>query len=390
MDKKEVKYEIQELDKKSGSNKVFQVVISILIIIAVIVGLIFAILNFVDLDSLFTQTVNYKTEKEVTITDKGIADAVDKLYDATVIVEVGTKDKISGWGSGFVYKTDDKYGYILTNAHVVESATKILIVNSKEEEIDGEVVGYDTYSDVAVVKIPAEKVIAVAELGNTEDIRLGDTVFAIGTPVSLQYSFTVTRGILSGKNRMVSMSSTSGNAFYGQQVVDSWYMSLLQIDASINSGNSGGPLANSNGEVIGITNSKLSNSYMNSASIENMGFAIPIEDALAVANQLEENGKVTRAVLGVSMTTVEAAKATGYDLDEDVTYGAVVADISKGSSADKADLKKGDVIIKINDYKVENDMYLKYYLYRFNVGDTVTLTYIRDGKEKTVDITLKN
>lgn len=390
MDKKEVKYEIQELDKKSGSNKVFQVVISILIIIAVIVGLIFAILNFVDLDSLFTQTVNYKTEKEVTITDKGIADAVDKLYDATVIVEVGTKDKISGWGSGFVYKTDDKYGYILTNAHVVESATKILIVNSKEEEIDGEVVGYDTYSDVAVVKIPAEKVIAVAELGNTEDIRLGDTVFAIGTPVSLQYSFTVTRGILSGKNRMVSMSSTSGNAFYGQQVVDSWYMSLLQIDASINSGNSGGPLANSNGEVIGITNSKLSNSYMNSASIENMGFAIPIEDALAVANQLEENGKVTRAVLGVSMTTVEAAKATGYDLDDDVTYGAVVADISKGSSADKADLKKGDVIIKINDYKVENYMYLKYYLYRFNVGDTVTLTYIRDGKEKTVDITLKN
>lgn len=390
MDKKEVKYEIQELDKKSGSNKVFQVVISILIIIAVIVGLIFAILNFVDLDSLFTQTVNYKTEKEVTITDKGIADAVDKLYDATVIVEVGTKDKISGWGSGFVYKTDDKYGYILTNAHVVESATKILIVNSKEEEIDGEVVGYDTYSDVAVVKIPAEKVISVAELGNTEDIRLGDTVFAIGTPVSLQYSFTVTRGILSGKNRMVSMSSTSGNAFYGQQVVDSWYMSLLQIDASINSGNSGGPLANSNGEVIGITNSKLSNSYMNSASIENMGFAIPIEDALAVANQLEENGKVTRAVLGVSMTTVEAAKATGYDLDDDVTYGAVVADISKGSSADKADLKKGDVIIKINDYKVENYMYLKYYLYRFNVGDTVTLTYIRDGKEKTVDITLKN
>ena len=390
MDKKEVKYEIQELDKKSGSNKVFQVVISILIIIAVIVGLIFAILNFVDLDSLFTQTVNYKTEKEVTITDKGIADAVDKLYDATVIVEVGTKDKISGWGSGFVYKTDDKYGYILTNAHVVESATKILIDNSKEEEIDGEVVGYDTYSDVAVVKIPAEKVISVAELGNTEDIRLGDTVFAIGTPVSLQYSFTVTRGILSGKNRMVSMSSTSGNAFYGQQVVDSWYMSLLQIDASINSGNSGGPLANSNGEVIGITNSKLSNSYMNSASIENMGFAIPIEDALAVANQLEENGKVTRAVLGVSMTTVEAAKATGYDLDDDVTYGAVVADISKGSSADKADLQKGDVIIKINDYKVENYMYLKYYLYRFNVGDTVTLTYIRDGKEKTVDITLKN
>ena len=390
MDKKEVKYEIQELDKKSGSNKVFQVVISILIIIAVIVGLIFAILNFVDLDSLFTQTVNYKTEKEVTITDKGIADAVDKLYDATVIVEVGTKDKISGWGSGFVYKTDDKYGYILTNAHVVESATKILIVNSKEEEIDGEVVGYDTYSDVAVVKIPAEKVIAVAELGNTEDIRLGDTVFAIGTPVSLQYSFTVTRGILSGKNRMVSMSSTSGNAFYGQQVVDSWYMSLLQIDASINSGNSGGPLANSNGEVIGITNSKLSNSYMNSASIENMGFAIPIEDALAVANQLEENGKVTRAVLGVSMTTVEAAKATGYDLDDDVTYGAVVADISKGSSADKADLQKGDVIIKINDYKVENYMYLKYYLYRFNVGDKVTLTYLRDGKEKTAEITLKN
>ena len=390
MEKKDAKYEIQELDKKNGTNKVFQIAVSILIIIAVIVGLIFAILNFVDLDNLFTQTINYKTEKEVTVTDKGIADAVDKLYDATVIVEIGTNDKISGWGSGFVYKSDEKYGYILTNAHVVESASKVIIVNSKEEEIDGEVVGYDTYSDVAVVKIPVDKVITVAELGNTDDIRLGDTVFAIGTPVSLQYSFTVTRGILSGKNRMVSMSSTSGNAFYGQQVVDSWYMSLLQIDASINSGNSGGPLANSNGEVIGITNSKLSNSYMSSASIENMGFAIPIEDALAVAKQLEENGKVTRAVLGVSMTTIEAAKATGYDLSDDITYGAVVADISKGSTADKADLQKGDVIIKINEYKVDNYMYLKYYLYRFNVGDKVTLTYIRDGKEKTVDVTLKD
>ncbi len=377
-----------EEDKKSKKGLSVAIIVGIIVLVLVAIGDI--VVNYVPLKEIFSKNVKYVTEKEVTVTDKGISDAVSKLYDASVIVEVGTSEnKLSGWGSGFVYKTDDKYGYIFTNHHVVDGAKSIKIVLSNETEVTGELVGSDEYADVAVVKIPKDKVIAVAEIGKSEDVLVGDTIFAIGTPVSLEYSFTVTRGILSGKNRMVEMSSSSKKSYYGQSG-DSWYMNLLQIDASINSGNSGGPLANSNGEVIGITNSKLSSSTLSGASIENMGFAIPIEDALSVAEYLENNGKVTRPVLGVTMTSVEGAEYNGVKISDNITSGAVITDVSSGSTADAAKLKKGDVIIKLDDYKIKDYKYLKYYLYRYRVGDKVKITYIRDGKEKTVEVTLKD
>lgn len=377
-----------EEDKKSKKGLSVAIIVGIIVLVLVAVGDI--VVNYVPLKEIFSKNVKYVTEKEVTVTDKGISDAVSKLYDASVIVEVGTSEnKLSGWGSGFVYKTDDKYGYIFTNHHVVDGAKSIKIVLSNETEVTGELVGSDEYADVAVVKIPKDKVIAVAEIGKSEDVLVGDTIFAIGTPVSLEYSFTVTRGILSGKNRMVEMSSSSKKSYYGQSG-DSWYMNLLQIDASINSGNSGGPLANSNGEVIGITNSKLSSSTLSGASIENMGFAIPIEDALSVAEYLENNGKVTRPVLGVTMTSVEGAEYNGVKISDSITSGAVITDVSSGSTADAAKLKKGDVIIKLDDYKIKDYKYLKYYLYRYRVGDKVKITYIRDGKEKTVEVMLKD
>lgn len=377
-----------EEDKKSKKGLSVAIIVGIIVLVLVAIGDI--VVNYVPLKEIFSKNVKYVTEKEVTVTDKGISDAVSKLYDASVIVEVGTSEnKLSGWGSGFVYKTDDKYGYIFTNHHVVDGAKSIKIVLSNETEVTGELVGSDEYADVAVVKIPKDKVIAVAEIGKSEDVLVGDTIFAIGTPVSLEYSFTVTRGILSGKNRMVEMSSSSKKSYYGQSG-DSWYMNLLQIDASINSGNSGGPLANSNAEVIGITNSKLSSSTLSGASIENMGFAIPIEDALSVAEYLENNGKVTRPVLGVTMTSVEGAEYNGVKISDSITSGAVITDVSSGSTADAAKLKKGDVIIKLDDYKIKDYKYLKYYLYRYRVGDKVKITYIRDGKEKTVEVTLKD
>lgn len=377
-----------EEDKKSKKGLSVAIIVGIIVLVLVAIGDI--VVNYVPLKEIFSKNVKYVTEKEVTVTDKGISDAVSKLYDASVIVEVGTSEnKLSGWGSGFVYKTDDKYGYIFTNHHVVDGAKSIKIVLSNETEVTGELVGSDEYADVAVVKIPKDKVIAVAEIGKSEDVLVGDTIFAIGTPVSLEYSFTVTRGILSGKNRMVEMSSSSKKSYYGQSG-DSWYMNLLQIDASINSGNSGGPLANSNGEVIGITNSKLSSSTLSGASIENMGFAIPIEDALSVAEYLENNGKVTRPVLGVTMTSVEGAEYNGVKISDSITSGAVITDVSSGFTADAAKLKKGDVIIKLDDYKIKDYKYLKYYLYRYRVGDKVKITYIRDGKEKTVEVTLKD
>ncbi len=378
---------MKEKDNKKGLS--VAIIVGIIVLLLVAIGDI--VVNYVPLKEIFSKNVKYVTEKEVTVTDTGIRDAVSKLYNASVIVEVGsTKDKLSGWGSGFVYKKDSKYGYIFTNHHVVEGAKYIKIVLADESEVEGELVGSDEYADVAVVKIPADKVISVAEIGKSKDVLVGDTIFAIGTPVSLEYSFTVTRGILSGKNRMVEMTSSSKGSSIFQTSGDSWYMNLLQIDASINSGNSGGPLANSNGQVIGITNSKLSSSTMSGTSIENIGFAIPIEDALAVAEYLESNGKVTRPVLGVTMTSVEGAEYNGISISDKITSGAVVTDVSSGSTADDAKLKKGDVITKLDDYNIKDYKYLKYYLYRYRVGDKVKITYIRGDKEKTVEVTLKN
>lgn len=337
---------------------------------------------------LYTKTVTNinKSEKEVTVTDKGISDAVDKLYDATVIVKVGSSESnIQGWGSGVVYKTDDHYGYILTNHHVVEDMNYVQIVFSNKSEVEGTIVGSDQYADIAVVKVPLKSVIAVAEIGSSDDLRVGDTVFAIGTPIQLTYSFTVTRGILSGKDRMVATTSSKNGSIY-----DAWYMNLLQIDASINSGNSGGPLANSNGLVVGINNSKLSSNSYNSSSIENIGFSIPIEVALNIAEQLISDGSVTRPLLGVTLGTVETASQNGIELDDSITYGAVIVDVQEGSAAAKAGLKKGDVIIKMDDYKIDNYMYLKYYLYRHKVGDTIKVNYIRGSSEHSVEVKLSN
>lgn len=370
--------------KKENNNKVK--IILIFVIALLIVGVSVDIVLRFDLFKS-DPTTKIITKKDVTITDTGIAEAVDKLYDATVIVEIKTSSQLAGWGSGFVYKTDDKYGYVLTNHHVVDDAPKIIIVNTKGVEVDGEVLGSDEYADVAVVRIPIKGVEAVAEIGKSSDMKLGDTVFAIGTPVNLEYKFSVTRGIISGKDRMVQMNSTSGNGYF-QQIVDSWYMNLLQIDASINSGNSGGPLANANGEVIGINNSKLSNNTT-SSSIENIGFAIPIEDALVVADMILKDGKVYRPVIGVSLVDINAMTSSNYGLDESIKNGALLTIVQEDSLADAAGLKAGDVITKIGDYDVTNYKYLKYYLYRYKKGDKVKVTYIRGKKEHKTTITLK-
>lgn len=384
------------------NNGIQALVVTAIIILVVIAG-IGVVLNYVPLSDIFnTQPkVQEKVSKEVTVTDEGIADAVDKLYDATVIVKVSKDGKsISGWGSGFVYKKDNNDAYILTNHHVVDGARDIGVEMSNGTVVDSTLVGSDEFADVAVLKINASSVLEVAEIGESEKLRVGDTVFAIGTPVSLDYSFTVTRGILSGKNRLVEMksssSSSNGYSFFGrsqtQKSTDSWYMKLLQIDASINSGNSGGPLANCNGEVVGITNSKLSSSY-SQTSIENIGFAIPIEDALEVASNIE-SGKTTstsdKPTLGVSMTDVSGASANNISLPDNVKTGAVVVEVMDDSNASRAGLKSGDVIIKYDDYEITDFKHLKYYLFKSKKGDKVRITYLRDGKERTTDLTLKN
>jgi len=327
------------------------------------------------------QTIVNKSEKEVTVTDTGIADAVEKIYDAVVVVGGYTNGVLSSSGTGFVYEQDEKFAYILTNSHVVDGTTSVKVKFTNDSIEDVELVGNDIYSDIAVLKIKKEKIISVAEIGNTDSLRVGDTVFAIGAPLDDEYSWTVTRGILSGKDRLVDISTTaSKNA--------DWVMSVMQTDAAINSGNSGGPLANSNGQVIGITNMKLV-----SDGVEGIGFAIPIEDALKVAETLEKEGKFTRPYVGIEMLDLSNPYSlwqAGILIPEGVEEGVVVYNIVNDSPADVAGLKKGDIIIKLGKREITGLADFRYELYKYSPKDEVEVVFVRDGEKQTTTVILGN
>ncbi len=321
-----------------------------------------------------------KLEKDVTVTDTGIADAVEKVYDAVVTVETYQKNQLYATGTGFVYKNENGVGYILTNHHVIENGSVIKVVFTDGNSVEAKLMGSDKYADIAVLTVDSDNIISVATLGSSEDARVGDTVFAVGAPIdSSAYSWTVTRGILSGKNRMVEVSLSSSS-------VSDWVMSVMQTDAAINSGNSGGPLSNSNGEVIGITSMKLSSSSSYStASIEGMGFAIPIEDAILYANRFESGETIERPYLGVSMYNLSDIY---MQVDAPVSSGVYIESVEKGSPADSAGLKSGDIIVKLDDEDITSLAYLKYQLYKHNVGDTITISYYRGNDLKTTEVNL--
>ena len=315
-----------------------------------------------------------KTIKDITVTENGIADAVEKVYDSVVTIETYKKDKLYATGTGFVYKNENGKGYVLTNNHVIESGDSIKVVFTNGVSVDASVLGGDKYADIAVLTISSDSVISVAEIGESMTSRIGDTVFAVGAPIdSSAYSWTVTRGILSGKDRMVEVS-LSGNS------VSDWVMSVMQTDAAINSGNSGGPLSNSNGQVIGITSMKLA-----SSSIEGMGFAIPIEDALEYAERFEKGEMIERPYLGVSMYNLSDLFIR---VEAPVSNGVYVDTVEKGSPAEEAGLKSGDIITKLGDVEIKSLAYLKYQLYKHNVGDTIAITYYRGEELKTTSIHL--
>ena len=276
-------------------------------------------------------------------------------------------------GSGIIISED---GYILTNNHVVDSssestyydiseATAIKVVlSTSDKEYDAKIVGKDSQTDLAVLKIEAENLTA-AEFANSDDVKVGEFAMAVGNPLGMQSSITC--GVVSAVNREVTDSE-------GKQ------FTLIQTDAAINSGNSGGALVNSEGKVIGINTLKLSGT-----GIEGMGFAIPIEYAMSKIETLEKGEEIKWPQLGVQMVNVSDVKQSrfgnNYNIPNDVKTGVVVAGIVSGTGASKSDLKEGDIITKLNGEEVENAAYLRYELYKYAPGDTITLTYLRDGKE---------
>jgi len=308
-----------------------------------------------------------------------LATSVEKIYNAVVVVQGYQNNQLASTGTGFVYKTDDKYGYVLTNQHVVSEMNTIKLVTANDEEIDCTVLGGDDYLDLAVLRMEKSKVLQVATIGNSENMNIGDVVFTVGSPMGYDYRGSVTSGILSGKDRMVSVNVSNARS-------NDWVMRVLQIDASVNPGNSGGPLLNVNGEVIGICSLKLVDDQ-----IEGMGFAIPIEYAMSHAESLEQGKKIEWPFLGIGMTNVTDTTnlyRSGIRVDSSITSGVVVVSVTEGSGASKAGLKEGDIIIKLEDSKVKDLAYLRYELYQYQAGDIIQITYIRNGKEHTVKVTL--
>lgn len=357
----------------------------LIIILMVFVGAagLYALMYF--FPEPFVKTITEQKEvKNVTVTDTGIADAVEKVYDAVVVVKTYKNKQLYATGTGFVYKKDGDIAYILTNNHVIESGDAIYAEFNDGNVVETKVKGRDSYSDTAVLAISSEHVTTVATMGSSEDARVGDTVFTVGAPIdSNTYSGTVTRGIVSGKNRLVSVSTSNSST-------SDMMMSVLQTDAAINSGNSGGPLMNANGEVIGITSLKLSSgSSSTTASIEGMGFAIPIETALNYAAKEEKGETIERPQLGISMRNLSEAKYYHPSLStSSLESGVYVESVTSGTPAAKAGLKTGDIIVGADDKEVTNLAYLRYLLYNHSVGETMKLKVIRGTENVEINVTL--
>ncbi len=336
-----------------------------------------------------TQT-SYKNENATT-------QAVNKVKDAVVSVityssnrqnsvfgndETDTdtdSQQVASEGSGVIYKKNGKDAYLVTNTHVIQGASKVDIRLADGTKVPGEIVGSDTFSDIAVVKISSEKVTTVAEFGDSSKLNVGETAIAIGSPLGSEYANTVTQGIISSLNRNVSLKSQDGQAISTK---------AIQTDTAINPGNSGGPLINIQGQVIGITSSKIASN--GGTSVEGLGFAIPSNDAQNIIKQLESDGKVTRPALGIQMVNlanIGASDLRKLNIPSSVTSGVVVKSVQSNMPA-SGHLEKYDVITKVDDKEISSSTDLQSALYNHSIGDTIKITYYRNGKEETTTVKL--
>lgn len=277
----------------------------------------------------------------------------------------GQQTESASSGSGFIYTAD---GYIVTNQHVIANASSINVTLYNGDTYPATLVGSDSDYDVAVLKIDAKDLPAVT-LGNSTDVNVGDTVMAIGNPLG-ELTFSMSSGIVSCVNRAINVEGTPFN--------------MIQVDASINPGNSGGPLMNLYGEVVGIVSAKYS-SYADT-TVEGLGFAIPINDVQSIISDIMENGSVTdKAYMAITAGTMTQQMAAQYKIN--ATEGVFVYSVEDGGAGDKAGLKLGDVITKLNDTQITSMEDLSAAKKGFKAGDTVTLTVLRDGQEITTQLT---
>ena len=269
-----------------------------------------------------------------------------------------------GVGSGVIFRAD---GYIVTNYHVIAGAQEIVVSLPDERSFTGQVIGADELTDLAVVKIDATD-LKVAEFGNSDDIMVGEPAIAIGNPMGLEFQGSVTSGVISALNRTLDINERQ--------------LKLIQTDAAINPGNSGGALVNADGKVIGINSAKLA-----ANGVEGMGFAIPINSVRAIVDELMSNGKVLRPYIGVGVFDKETAARQGYRLNAE--KGVYVEEITLNGPADKAGIRRGDLILEIDGKEINKVGELRAVILEHKAGDTIRVKIERDGSKNDVDVVLE-
>lgn len=364
----------------NNSNQVsIPVVILLVIVLSLISGCLGAYLMMTSIPNTTTTTNGITTSTTKLSETNSISTAVSKVYDSVVVVEVYKEKQLVSSGTGFVYKKENGKAYLMTNNHVIAGGESIKVLFTDETELEAKVIGSDTYSDIAVLSIKDSEKIVASTLGDSSKSKVGDTVFTVGSPEGSDYAGTVTKGVLSAKDRLVEVALSNSET-------SDYYMQVLQTDAAINPGNSGGPICNTNGEVIGITNMKLVDD-----TVEGMGFAIPIEDALKVAEILERDGKVTRPYIGISMLDLSNSFylwQAGILVPENVKEGVAIYKVEPNSPAAQAGLQKGDIITKLAGKTTKSLAEFRYELYKHSPNEEVEVTYYRNGKEQTTKIRL--
>lgn len=280
-----------------------------------------------------------------------------------------------GTGSGVIFKKTSDGAYIVTNNHVIENANEIEVSLHDGKKVKAELIGTDPLTDIAVLKIAGDVKVDTLAFGDSSQLRAGDQVLAIGNPLGLDLSRTVTQGIVSAVDRTIAVSTSAGE----------WELEVIQTDAAINPGNSGGALINASGELVGINSLKISES-----GVEGLGFAIPSNEVQTIINELIENGQVSRPYLGVGLANFEQIPQFYLqNIPSDVKQGVIVTTIDPNSAAGKAGLQTEDILVSIGGNEIGNANELRKYLYtKYSIGDKVKIEFYRQGKLKTVEVTL--
>jgi len=337
------------------------------------------------LSNFKTQLDNKTTEiktinKVVTDFTTDVTKVVDGSIDKVVGVSALYNGEVFSTGSGAIYDIEGSKVYIITNNHVIEDATAITITFANGKQVEAKALGSDLYTDLALLEVTVDFNVTPFNLGDSSLVKVGENVLAIGSPLGLEFQGSVTMGIISGTDRVVPVDLNGDN-------IDDWDSIVMQTDAAINPGNSGGPLINMAGDLIGITSMKIAD-----ATVEGMGFAIPINEIVPIISQLRENGKVIRPVIGISAVGVDELsnmQKSFYGIKLDQNTGILITSVTLNGPAAKAGLAKGDIILEFDGTEITSFKQFRKLLYAKDVDETVSIRYLRGETESTTTVALQ-